>query len=206
MEAWIMRLQQGDQARPFSAFDLQGHEIELNSSLKKPLLLSFFRTAACPLCSLRLWYYATKANEWRTHGLRVVAIFESTPDVTADYCKGINAPFPLVPDPEGKLFRLYDVTQSAFGAGLGLWRDLVSIPQLRQRHLSIIPFVGKGMFRMPADFLIAPDFTVTDAHYGRDAGDHIALEKIDQFSRTLHTTVPRTPQVKASVARKELRK
>jgi hypothetical protein len=100
------------------------------------------------------------------------------------------APFPLIPDPGATLFRLYSVTQSALGAAIGLWRDLANYALLRRLHLSVIPFVGKGMFRMPADFLIAPDFTIAYAHYGHDAGDHIAFEVIEQFTRKLHPTVP----------------
>lgn len=156
----------------------------------KPLLLSFFRTAACPLCSLRLWYYTTKARDWASRGLRTLAIFESTPEVTAHYCQGLASPFPLIPDPNATLFRLYGITQSALGAALGLWRDLTNYSLLRRLHLSVIPFVGKGMFRMPADFLIAPDFTVAYAHYGHDADDHIAFDVIEQFTRKLHPTVP----------------
>jgi thioredoxin-dependent peroxiredoxin len=184
-----MRLVPGDAARPFVTQDLFGYEVDLNALRRKPLLLSFFRTAACPLCTLRLWYYTTKAADWASRGLHAVAIFESNAEVTARYCHGIAAPFPLIPDPQGTLFRLYDVTQSAFGAALGLWRDIASFSRLRQRHLSVIPYVGKGMFRMPADFLIAPDFTIAYAHYGHDAGDHINFAMIDQFTRKLHPTV-----------------
>ncbi len=185
-----MRLTSGEAAIPFVARDLQQRTIDLESYRGKPILLSFFRTAACPLCSLRLWYYTTKASDWASRGVQTLAIFESTDEVTAHYCKNIVPQFPLIPDPSAFIFRQYGVTQSALGAAIGLWRDLENFSILRRLRLSVVPFVGKGMFRMPADFLIAPDFTIAHAHYGHDAGDHIPFEVIEQFTRKLHPTVP----------------
>jgi hypothetical protein len=34
---------------------------------------------------------------------------------------------------------------------------------------------------VPADFLIGPDLTVQVAYYGNDIGDHLPLEKINEW-------------------------
>ena len=41
--------------------------------------------------------------------------------------------------------------------------------------------------QLPADFLLNPDLTIARAYYGRDIGDHLPLNEIEQF---LATPVP----------------
>ena len=39
---------------------------------------------------------------------------------------------------------------------------------------------------MPAEFLINPDGTIHTAHYGKDAGDHLPLRKVEAFLQALN--------------------
>ena len=61
----------------------------------------------------------------------------------------------------------------------------VSVFESEANHLAIArPLVDGGvdwqLASMPADFLIGPDGTVLRVHYGRDIGDHMPIDEIEQ--------------------------
>ena len=198
-----LRLITGSPAPQFVGHDVTGAPIELAHYRGQPVLLSFFRTAQCPLCNLRVWYYQSQSVKWAELGLHVITVFDSSADQTMDFCSGFASTFPLIADPQGGLFRKYHVPSSPLGAFLGLGREILQIGESRRLRLPIFPYVGPRMFRMPADFLIARDASIALSHYGRDAGDHIGLDLVEQFARDqqkpLTPTLPRQRPARTSL-------
>ncbi len=175
-----MRLAAGIPALPFTAHDLAGKGVSLQAYKGKPLLLSFFRSASCPLCSLQVWYLIRAYPRLRSRGLELVSVFESDEDTTLRYVGGQNPPFTTIADPEKKLFRLYGVENSWLGFVRGLPQYLLAI--VRSRRKGIGGWMSNGEHnQLPADFLITPDQMIYQAYYGRHIGDRMPLAAIDTF-------------------------
>ena len=172
-----MRLQEGTPAPDFETRDVHGKPIRL-SELPGKRWLAFFRYASCPLCNLQVHRIVEKHAELAASGLSVIAVFQSTPESMAEHVGRQVPPFPLVPDPEEKLYALYGVETS-----LAAYVSPRNLGRLARA-------VGKGFLpgkpegsatRVPADFLIDSDNTIRRAFYGKVIADHIPFEDVHAF-------------------------
>jgi thioredoxin-dependent peroxiredoxin len=173
------RLQEGDQAPGFSARDLNGSDVALTDYRGRKLLLAFFRYGACPLCNLRMTFLVDAYPRWETNGLDVVAVFESPAERLLETVASQPIPFPVIPDPERALYRLYGVVPSLWGYVVGAFRIRAFRDAFKR---GFRPGKGEGAItQLPAEFLIGPDLTIERAYYGKDIGDHLPLEEIDAW-------------------------
>jgi len=178
-----MRLKTGQTAPDFEIQDAAGIRHSLAGYKGQNLLLSFYRYASCPLCNQRVHHLSNWLSSQGELDLAVLAVFESPVERIRQYVGRQEPPFPLIPDPERRLYRLYGVESS--------WLKYV---------LAAGPFLGSLLrgYRpgkadgdkalVPADFLIDRNGIIQTAFYGRHIGDHIPLEKIDRFLKQNHTT------------------
>jgi peroxiredoxin Q/BCP len=173
-----MRLEAGDVAVPFTAQAIDGTAVSLNQFAGSPVLLMFFRYASCPMCNLHLRDFAKDYGGLRDRGLAVVAFFHSPARAIQAHAGGRRYPFPLVSDPDFRVYRKYGVETS--------WpRLLLSIVSPRF-YVSFVRSLLHGfwggmawqMAKMPADFLVGPDGRIVAANYGRDIGDHLPVARL----------------------------
>ena len=172
------RLNTGEKAPSFKTRDWQGKSIELLDTHPGKTLLSFFRYASCPLCNLRVHELIREQGRFSEAGIRILAVFQSPAERIAHYVGQQSPPFPLIPDPDLKLYRLYGVETSWWGV-VRTWT--VGLPQVFKAVFANGYLPGRvenEVNRIPADFLIASDGQLIDVYYGRDIGDHIPLERI----------------------------
>lgn len=171
-----MRLIEGQKAKEFKTSDIFDNEIKLESFKGKKILLSFYRYASCPLCNLRVSELIEKDDYFKEKGLELLAIFQSPKDKILEYVGKQNTPFPIIADPEQRLYSLYGVEVS----GIGLIRALFKPGKFKEA-------LNKGFHtgtmegpksRIPADFLIDESGIILKAYYGKDIGDHMPIERI----------------------------
>lgn len=177
------RLKDGDPARPFEAWDMEGKRVELPNHPGRHVLLSFYRYASCPLCNLRVHELGVISREWKAHGLDMLAVFQSPQGKLRQYIGRQQVPFPMIPDPEQRLYRLYGVDHSWVGF-LKAWA--MRLPEIGRSVLGqgFLPgSVEGGIHRIPADFLVSPNGRLAMAYYGHDIGDHLPLERIERYLR-----------------------
>jgi len=176
-----MRLAIGQPAIPFTIQDGYQHKVSLSDYQGHPVLLSFYRFASCPLCNLRLWYLIQQHERLYDQGLRVIAIFDSSPERIIEHTSKIRAPFPLVADPEKQLYQRYGIGTS----WVGLWYAILirrRYEYWRAHRLHLVYGERDGTpDLLPADFLINPDQTIDTAHYGKDTGDFLSFHAIERF-------------------------
>lgn len=182
------RIMDGERARPFRTVDITGNIVDLAEYPGQHILLSFFRFASCPYCNLRVHRMIERYSTYHDAGLAIIAVFESPRETMLRYVAGrMDTPFPLIADPEDRLYRLYGLEKS-WG---NFARTFVNPPAFAKsfRDAAIATF-GKGFWpgkidapahRMPADFLIGPDMTVRQAWYGTSPGDHLPFATIDRL-------------------------
>jgi thioredoxin-dependent peroxiredoxin len=181
-----MRLKTGTTAPPFETIDMDGRTIQLADFHGQKLLLAFFRYASCPLCNLRISELIRHQPELQMQGLQILAIFQSPLERLQQYAGRQRPPFSMIPDPDGRLYRLYGVESSWSGFLKGSLR-VGALATATARGFLPGPMDGNKA-RIPADFLISPDLIIQTAYYGNDIGDHLPLPNIRQWlAQASHT-------------------
>lgn len=179
-----MRLATGSIIPSFDAADLFGQRVNLAELCGRPVLLSFYRYASCPVCNLRVHTIVQAHSKWFAQGLVVVAVFQSSADSIKQYVGRQDAPFAIVPDPEMDLYRRFGVESR--WSGLLSWR--VMMAALSAFRKGFLPGRIEGpLQRTPADFLIDAQGRIALAHYGKDIDDHIPLDTITQWLNSQHS-------------------
>ena len=176
-----MRLSTGSNAPCLSAVDFLGNPVNLQALRGRPVLLSFYRYASCPVCNLRVHSVIQSYPAWAADGLAVVALFQSSGESIRQHVGRHDAPFPIVPDPDMEFYERFGV--EARWRGLLSWRVVKAA--LRAFAKGYLPGRIDGPFqRTPADFLIDTEGRVALAHYGRDIDDHVPLETVSEWLST----------------------
>lgn len=101
----------GDRAPDFTLVDAGGATLDARAlTADGPLVLIFFRHAACPACNLALPYYArTLFPRLRLRGVRLVAVSPQLPDRLRAIQERHDLPFTVASDPDGALARAWNI-------------------------------------------------------------------------------------------------
>lgn len=175
------RLRTGMAAPSFGVIDAFGQPVMLEGYRGGSILLSFYRYASCPLCNLRVHELVAHHDEWRERGLHLLAVFESPAEHIRRYLDRHDAPFPILPDPERRLYRQYGV-QPSWGGLLRVMTHHFPMVYEAVVRKGFLPGRMDGDWAMvPADFLIGPDLRIAEAFYGRHIGDHMPVTQIRQY-------------------------
>jgi peroxiredoxin Q/BCP len=175
----MTNLTNGIVAPEFSVSDIGDELIELKNFRGKKVMLSFYRYASCPLCNLRINDLIRQYPNLKGKGLEMIAVFQSPKSSILEYVGKQDAPFPIVPDPEQKLYQLYHVSGDWGKFALGLVQPKKIFNMLKRGYLP-----GKmenDINMIPADFLIDEKGFIHTAYYGKDASDHLDMKVIEDF-------------------------
>ncbi|MGH2947156.1 MAG: peroxiredoxin-like family protein [Solirubrobacteraceae bacterium] len=137
--------------------------------------LQFRRYAGCPFCTLHLGSIVQRHDDIRAAGIREVAVFHSTAEDLRSYQPEL--PFPVVADPEKRLYREFGV-----GSSLRALADPRAwVPAVRGIRRKPDPLSGDhrtGHLGRPADFLLASDGRVLARKYGAHAYDQWTVDEL----------------------------
>lgn len=180
-----MRLKEGQPAPMFAAENMYGRPFSLGAYAGGTTLVSFYRAAVCPLCNLRLLHLIDRYEDYQRRGLRVIAFFESSPEVVHHYLDRHHPPFPIVADLARSIYGIYGLESSLLGTA---WARLTRWPQYREagkrraggNQVENVFRMDGAFARMPAEFLLGPDLRIVKAYYGRDAGDFMRFSEIER--------------------------
>jgi thioredoxin-dependent peroxiredoxin len=172
-----MRLHEGQKAPSLAGETTDGKLITLSDLRGRTVLLKFYRFAACPICNLHLRDYVRRAGEVSAAGITVVAVFHSPGRRLTKSLRKLSLPFPVIADPEKRLFKAFGVEAS--------WRGMFTQGVARDyaRAMGAGFFSGPlghegGIKGHPADFLIDGQGVIRLAHYGRDYTDTLDVDRI----------------------------
>ncbi|MCA0455277.1 MAG: redoxin domain-containing protein [Chloroflexi bacterium] len=180
------KLMAGMAAPIFQSPDLFDRPINLADYHGRWLLLSFYRNAACALCNLRVHELIAKYPEYEAKGLDMLAVFESPRANMGQYVGKQDAPFPLIADPEARLYDLYGVetSESKVQATMAAPDGQARVQAAAAAGFALTKEEGSNFYRIPADFLIDPEGIIREAFYSDLIGQHLSLEVIDEHLRT----------------------
>ncbi|WP_057935663.1 peroxiredoxin-like family protein [Algoriphagus resistens] len=172
----MKNLSSGQLAPQFQHLTLSGHYVTLDGFSGKKVLLSFFRGAACPFCNLRVRELILNYHVLQQQNIQILAVFHSSAEEIMEYAGKQEAPFPILPDPDLKLYKAYGVESSL----LGKLRTMGSLSKVwKVMNSGFFNFRSMSdLNTLPADFIIGEDQRILWAHYGDNFGDHIALADV----------------------------
>ncbi len=179
-----MKLKTGNVAPLFNMPDMNGNDVSLETWRGQPVFLSFFKWATCPLCNLRIREIMHHFVEFEARNMQIIGVFHSPAAKLREHMTEQSLPFPLIADPEMQLYKQYGVTQSLWGVMRGSLR-VNDFAKIISHGLLEAKMPDVSMNVIPANFLIDGQGIIQTAYYGRDIGDHLALEEILDFAEQI---------------------
>ena len=178
-----MKLQEGQFAPNFTATDIYGKEVKLLDYKGKKIILSFYRNVSCPFCNRRVHQIMGNNVRLKSSGAQLIFMFESSNDKlkSSVFHQGIS-PWPLIGDPEKKVFKLYGVEQSTLKMIKTMLVANVGQAKKDTKDLNLPQDKDASMNLIPADFFIDENFKIVKAHYGKHLDDHIDIEELKAFA------------------------
>jgi len=167
----------GDKAPNFQTTTAEGIEISLDNLLKNgPVVLVFHRYVGCPICQMHAMELAKEYHQFQLRNTRLYIIMDSSMKRVRSFAEKKKLPPMFIPDPNRKLYDLYDVKT-------GGWQAYLSMPTLSAAAKATMKghFQGamKGNMRqLPADFVIGTDGVFKFVHYGEHFADHTPVNSL----------------------------
>lgn len=121
-----------------------------------------------------------RADEFASRGLTIAAIFQSPAISVEGAFANPLPPFPLLCDPDERLYAAYGCESSLAG-----YLDPRNLGELaRATANGILPGRMEGTkTRLPADFLLDEQHVVRVAFYAARIAEHIPFDAVDDFLR-----------------------
>lgn len=152
---------------PFSG----GHTLAETAGKAPKTALVFLRYWGCPLCQYDIHLLAQAHGELTAHGGQVLVVLQSDPAGLAEKLEKEDAlPFPIVCDPEQKLYQQFCIEPAksmAKMADLKMVGRIVKATKLGFKHGA---YEGNEQ-QLPAAFVIDGERKVLYAHYARSVSD-----------------------------------
>jgi peroxiredoxin Q/BCP len=102
-------MEAGDKA-PDVTFDGPDGPVRLLEAAREgPLVLLFFQEASTPACEAEVRGFASEYDLVRELGARVLAVSTDPLEAQHRFSETLDAPFPILSDPEGAAARAFDV-------------------------------------------------------------------------------------------------
>ena len=152
----IRKLKAGDSTPKFSAVDMNGNKISLETINARYILLVFLRYSGCPWCNLAIHRLTLEYPVFKEHDCEVIAFIQSEPaHVTENIYERheIKPMFSIIADHEGRFYKSFGVTSSLTKAV----RSITKIPEWVhsvKKHGFKQKSIDGNLFLVPASFMI----------------------------------------------------
>ncbi len=177
---FTVRLQSGEIAPDFTAKTIDGEEVSLRDYRGRKVWLTFFRYAACPLCSYRIHELLTQwDSRFAGHNFELLTVWQSPPEKLGEVRERYDPAFALITDPQLELYQKYRVEKGFLKAfGKDVFEGLAGA---RKLGIKIVRAWDGPATRCPADFLIDEEGTIQTAFYGENVAQMIPLDDVEDF-------------------------
>jgi hypothetical protein len=160
-------------------FSISGDRVRIPDA-DRLVHLQFRRFAGCPICNLHVRSLVLRQDEIVAAGIHEVAVFHSPADALLPHQDGV--PFPMVADPEKRLYREFGVEPSVRALlDPRAWGPAVRGILHKRRPLALN--LRGGPLGLPAEFLIASDGKVVARKYGVHAYDQWSVDELLLLAR-----------------------
>lgn len=176
-----MKITNQQEAPDFTLQTVEGTSVCLTDYRGKKVLLTFYRNVGCPICNFRFHELEQEARYFKSKGLVVIAVYESSAENMKRYLAGTTPYAIMLPNPAQDIYRRYGVERSMGKIMKGMLHGAMGKAR-KGKKLFLNNMKQDGHAdRIGADFLIDEQGRVYEAHYGRYVSDHIPVESIKAF-------------------------
>ena len=115
-------------------------------------------------------------ERFEDNGFQVVPVGLGTPDRAEAFKKQFNISFPIICDPEKKLYQTYDLGRSSVARMASPAFLLKGLKTLSRGHTPGVP--RDDIMQLPGVFLIDTSGNIRYAHYSKDPSDNPSVETL----------------------------
>lgn len=169
-------LSKNQTAVSFSGTDIFNNIINLDDYKGKKILLIFFRVATCPFCNMALQKLIQNHASFEEKNIQIIGLFSSSKEDILKYAGKQDPPFPIIADPQFKIYKSYKVEVS-YGKMIRSMANPINVfKSMFGGFFSLRSMKDKPI--VPADFLINENQIIHRAYYGKDFGDHLPISEV----------------------------
>ena len=178
-----MKLQEGQFAPDFTITDIFDREIRLSDYKGTKIILGFYRNVSCPYCNRRVHQIMGNNVRLKQKNVQMIFLFESSNQklTSSIFHKGIS-PWPLIGDPEKKIYNLYGVEESVAKTIKTPLYSSLSLAKKYTKDLNLPKDKDASKTLIPADFFIDENLKIVKAHYGTHLDDHVSLNELKIYA------------------------
>jgi peroxiredoxin Q/BCP len=176
-----MKITKQQSAPIFTINDVNGTTVNLTDFKGKKVLLTFYRNVGCPICNLRFHELQEQADYFKSKGLVLLAVYESSAENMKQYLEGENPYAIMIPNQDQSLYQLYDIDKSMGKVMKGLFHGAMGKMKKGKDLFKQKVKADGSSDRIGADFLIDENGKINTVYYGKFLGDHLPITEIKQF-------------------------
>jgi peroxiredoxin len=175
-----MKITVNTPARDFNTLTSERFPFTLSRLKSCKILLSFYRNGACAFSNYRLHLLKKYKKEFIARNTLVVSVFESMPRLVIPYAGRTELPFYILSDPMGLIYDLYEVENSEEKIRNAIISGITANMSREAADAGIVsvPEENSNFFRLPADFLIDENFSISKIHYSNSLIDFMPIDEI----------------------------
>lgn len=143
--------------------------------------LLFLRYYGCTLCQYDIHQIYMHYFDLTAHGGQILVVLQSDPKALAGDLKTPEAlPFPIICDPEQRLYKEFSIEPAASKAKMADAKVLAKIAKATAAGFKHGAYEGEEL-QLPAAFVLTPDRKLTYAHYAKTVGDMPEIDELVQL-------------------------
>ncbi|HEY9177827.1 MAG TPA: redoxin domain-containing protein [Flavipsychrobacter sp.] len=173
-------LKKNEQAPAFTVKDVHGKTVKVPDADGAKIFISFHRNVGCPVCNLRFHEIEQEMEYFGSHGVKVVAVYESDSANILRYLDGDTTGTIMVGDPTLALYQQYKVERSWVKTFSSMFNGIFKKMKAGNRLFKNKMKQDGNLNRLPASFLIDGTGKIILAHYAKYVGDEMPLELLKQ--------------------------
>lgn len=177
---YAQKLKSGDPAPHITTYSVSGKEVVVGDENEGMIFLAFMRYVSCPVCNYRFHELVQQYKNLQNAGYELIVVYQSEQDQLRAYLANVEVPFPVIGDPERKLYKKYGLQRST-------WKMMLSIfnKEFREHRRKGNDLYGENEYErdgarngLPADFIIDKNGLIQTAYYGKTVSDHLPFDSI----------------------------
>ncbi len=162
---------------PFST----GHTLTQTAAAAPKTALVFLRYWGCTLCQYDIHLLAQQYDKIRAHGGQLLVVLQSDPARLAQELGSADAlPFPIVCDPEQKLYKQFEISPAASMAKMADLKMLGKIVKATKAGFKHGAYEGDEQ-QLPAAFVVDGDCRILYARYATSVSDLPDAEQLAEL-------------------------
>ncbi len=144
--------------------------------------LVFLRYYGCPMCQLDLHTYGEAYKAITAGGGQLLIVLQSDPEKLAQQITPETFPYPIICDPEMKLYELLSIAPAASMLKMMSFSALKKVIRSTKAGYKHGEYEGNEQ-QLPAAFVMTPDRRLTYAHYATHAADIPSPEELAELMK-----------------------